>query len=116
AMAGELDFEASLRARVATLAGLPVTAFDDVRAAIEFTPGALDLVRECEGRGWPVALVSGGFHELIDPLIADLPIAHVRANRFAVSEGRLTGEVRGPVVDRAAKATFLREFAEIEGV
>jgi len=116
AMAGELDFEASLRARAATLAGLPVSAFDEVRASISFTPGALDLVAECAERQWPVALVSGGFHEIIDPLVAHLPITCVQANRLAVAEGHLTGGVEGDVVDRAAKATFLREFSRLEGI
>lgn len=116
AMAGELDFEASLRARAATLAGLPASAFDEVRESISFTPGALDLVRECAERQWPVALVSGGFHEIIDPLVAHLPIAYVQANRLVVDRGHLTGEVDGDVVDRAAKATFLREFARQEGI
>lgn len=116
AMRGELDFEASLRARVATLTGLADTAFEEVRGQISFTPGALELVDRCAELGWPVALVSGGFHEIIDPLIADLPITYVRANRLDVDGGRLTGEVRGAVVDRAAKATYLREFAAAEGV
>lgn len=116
AMAGELDFEASLRARVATLAGLPISVFDDVRARIRLTPGARELVEECALRTWPVALVSGGFHEIIDPLVKPLPITYVRANRLAASAGRLTGEVDGPVVDRAAKAAFLTEFAAAEGI
>lgn len=116
AMAGELDFEASLRARVATLEGLPESTFDEVRSQISFTPGALDLVDECRRRGWVVALVSGGFHEIIDPLVDGLPISYVRANRLEVRRGALTGEVSGAVVDRAAKATFLREFARAEGV
>ncbi len=116
AMRGELDFEASLRARVATLAGLADTALAEVRGQISFTPGALELLEHCAERGWPVALVSGGFHEIIDPLIADLPIAYARANRLEVGGGKLTGQVRGEVVDRAAKATYLREFAAAEGV
>lgn len=116
AMAGELDFEASLRARVSTLAGLPASAFAEVRARVEFTPGALDLVAACAQRGWPIALVSGGFHEIIDPLVAALPITYVRANRLEVADGFLTGKVHGEVVDRAAKAAYLTEFAATEGI
>ncbi len=116
AMAGELDFAQSLRARVATLAGLPAAAFDRARERIEFTPGALDLLTECERRGWPVALVSGGFHEIIDPLTEGLPLAYVRANRLEIDNGHLTGKVRGEIVDRAAKAAYLRGFAEAEGI
>lgn len=116
AMAGELDFEASLRARVATLAGLPTAALEEVRRDISFTPGARELVTECAERSWPVALVSGGFHEIIDPLVADLPVTYVRANRLAATDGYLSGQVRGPVVDRATKAAYLRQFAAAEGV
>ncbi|HLS01535.1 MAG TPA: phosphoserine phosphatase SerB [Beutenbergiaceae bacterium] len=116
AMSGELDFEQSLKARVATLKGLPATAFDQVRHRISFTPGAVELVEECAQRGWVVALVSGGFHEIIDPLVKDLAISYVRANRLDVVDGHLTGQVRGEVVDRAAKATYLRKFAQTEGI
>lgn len=116
AMAGELDFEESLRARVRALAGLPAAAIDAVRGQVEFTCGAVGLVRQCADLDWPVALVSGGFHNIVDPLVAELPISYVRANTLALAGGTLTGEVDGPVVDRAAKARHLREFAAREGI
>ena len=116
AMAGELDFAASLRARVATLAGLDAGLLDEVRAQIELSPGAADLVAGARVRDWPVALVSGGFHEIVDPIAAEHGITRVRANRFAVADGRLTGELDGPIVDRAAKAHWLRTFAAEDGV
>ncbi|MBD5788272.1 phosphoserine phosphatase SerB [Cellulosimicrobium terreum] len=111
AMRGELDFAASLRERVATLAGVPVDAFDDVRRRATFTPGARELVAEARRRGWEVALVSGGFAEIVGPLAAELGITLFRANRLEVAGGRLTGRTTGPVVDRAAKAVALRELA-----
>lgn len=116
AMCGELDFAQSLHARVATLAGLPVSVLDDVRAAVPLTPGARTLVGAFRERGWPVGLVSGGFVEVVEPLAAALGIEHVRANRLEVEGGRLTGRVDGPVVDRQAKADFLRELAAASGV
>ncbi|MPV49851.1 phosphoserine phosphatase SerB [Pseudactinotalea sp. HY160] len=116
AMAGELDFTASLRARVAALAGLEEGAIAAVRSELEFTPGALEVVRRCAGAGWPVALVSGGFHNIIDEFVADLPIAYVRANTLVVSGGMLTGEVTGPIIDQAAKERHLRAFAAAEGI
>lgn len=115
AMRGELDFAKSLRARVATLAGLPVTALDEVRRALVPTEGSLELVARARAHGWVTALVSGGFHEVIDDLAAAAGIDHVRANRFAVRDGRLTGEVDGPIVDRAAKAEALRDLAQRYG-
>lgn len=111
AMRGELDFAASLRERVATLAGVPIDALDDVRRRATFTPGARELVAEARRRRWEVALVSGGFAEVVGPLAAELGITWFRANRLEVADGRLTGRTSGPVVDRAAKASALRERA-----
>jgi phosphoserine phosphatase len=116
AMRGELDFAESLRARVALLAGLPEQALADARDEIRLTPGARTLCGTLKRLGYKVALVSGGFLEVIEPLAAALGVDAVRANRLAVEDGRLTGRVRGPVVDRAAKASALREFAEAFGI
>lgn len=116
AMRGELDFAASLRARVATLAGLPVAVLTEVRKEVTLTPGVPELLRWAAEHGHVVALVSGGFHEVIDPLAATLGIRHVRANRLAVRDGLLTGEVDGPIIDRAGKAVALRQFAAVEDI
>ncbi|WP_432512348.1 phosphoserine phosphatase SerB [Kineococcus sp. SYSU DK001] len=116
AMRGEIDFGASLRERVACLEGLDVSVVDAVREAVVLTPGARTLVRTLHRLGFTLALVSGGFLEVVGPLAAELGIAHVRANRLQVVHGRFTGRVLGPVVDRAAKATALREFAAAEGL
>ncbi len=116
AMHGELDFTESLHARVATLAGLPVSVLDDVRAAVRLTPGARTLVRTLKALGFTVAVVSGGFAEVVEPIAAELGVDHVRANRLEVEDGRLTGRVVGDVVDRAGKATALRELAEQLGL
>lgn len=116
AMRGELDFAASLTERVATLAGLAADVLDEVRAEIELSPGAAELVATLHRRGWPVALVSGGFHEIVDEIAAEHGITRVRANRLEVADGMLTGRLRGPIVDRAAKARWLRTFAEEEGI
>ena len=116
AMRGELDFAASLHERVATLAGLPVSVLDEVRAQMRLSPGARELVAVVQERGWAVGLVSGGFVELVTPLAASLGISLVRANRLEVGDGRLTGRVTGAVVDRAAKAVALRDYAASVGV
>jgi phosphoserine phosphatase len=116
AMAGELDFEASLRARVALLEGLPVEAVDRVRAAVKLTPGARTLVRTLKRLGWTVGIVSGGFTAVTDDLREQLGLDHALANVLEVNDGRLTGQVVGAVVDRAAKAAALRDFAAQEGL
>ena len=116
AMRGELDFAASLKERVATLAGVPETVFQEVLAEVEFTPGAVELVDAAQGAGWTVALVSGGFAEIVGPLAQTLGITLFRANRLEVADGRLTGRTVGPVIDREAKELALREFAADLGV
>ena len=116
AMRGEIDFARSLHERVATLAGLPADVVDIVRGEVVLTPGAERLVTELHRAGWPVGLVSGGFAEVVEPLAASLGITFVRANRLEVADGVLTGRVDGPVVDRAAKASALRELAALHGI
>ena len=116
AMAGELDFAASLHERVATLAGLPESVFAEVLAHLELTDGADRLVSELHRRGWVVGLVSGGFHEVVDPLAHRHGIDYVRANRLEVADGVLTGRVIGPVVDRSGKARALADLAAQFGI
>jgi len=116
AMRGEIDFAESLIARVALLKGLPESVIEEVRKEITLTPGARTLVQTLHKLGHSVALVSGGFTEVIEPIAKDLQITHVRANSLEVVDGALTGKVKGAIIDRAAKATALRDFAAIEGV
>ncbi|MGB8652468.1 MAG: phosphoserine phosphatase SerB [Mycobacteriales bacterium] len=116
AMAGELDFEQSLRARVALLEGLPVQAVDRVRAGVRLTPGGRTLVRTLKRLGWTVGIVSGGFTAVTDDLRDQLGLDHALANVLEVRDGRLTGQVVGDVVDRAGKAAALRRFAAEEGL
>ena len=116
AMRGELDFAESLRARVALLKGLPESVIAEVQTEVSLTPGARTLVQTLHKLGHIVALVSGGFTEVIKPIAADLNIAHYRANSLEISDGLLTGKVQGTIVDRAGKADALREFAALEGV
>jgi phosphoserine phosphatase len=111
AMRGELDFAGSLTERVALLAGLPEDVIDRARGEVRLTPGARTLCRTLKRLGYRIALVSGGFTEVIAPIADGLGVDAVRANGLEIVDGRLTGRVRGPVIDRAAKAVALREFA-----
>ena len=116
AMNGELDFEQSLRERVATLVGLPESVIEAVRSRVTVTAGVPDLVAGVHAAGGKVGVVSGGFHEVIDPLAEQLGLDYWRANRLDVADGRLTGDVIPPVIDAAAKATALREWATDAGI
>jgi phosphoserine phosphatase len=111
AMRGELDFAESLKARVALLKGLPESVIADVQSEILLTDGAADLVATLHDRGHCVALVSGGFMDILQPLVDRLHIKHYKANKLEIVDGYLTGKVEGEIIDRAAKATALREFA-----
>ncbi|MFC7463727.1 phosphoserine phosphatase SerB [Brachybacterium sp. GCM10030252] len=112
AMRGELDFSQSLRARVALLEGLDESVLAQVRDVLEPTPGVLELVDRAKTAGWKIALVSGGFHEVIDELAASAGVDHVLANRFETVQGRFTGNVAGPIIDGAAKRRTLEQLAE----
>ena len=116
AMRGELDFEQSLRARVGLLTGLPESVLTLVQAEILLTDGAQDLVETLHSKGHSVALVSGGFLVIIEPMIKSLSIKYFRANKLEIIDGVLTGKLVGPVIDRTAKAVALREFAIASGV
>ncbi|MEY2672472.1 MAG: phosphoserine phosphatase SerB [Actinomycetota bacterium] len=112
AMAGELDFESSLRERVSLLAGLPENVFEKVFSEIRLTPGAKTLCRVLKSLDFHIALVSGGFLQVVEPLGALLNVDHIQANNLEVIDGKLTGKILGEVVDRAGKAKALRNFAE----
>ena len=116
AMAGELDFAEALRARVALLEGLDASVLDEVGATLELMPGARTLLRTLQRLGYQTAVVSGGFLEVLEPLLAELGIDHAEANRLEVVDGRLTGRLSGAIVDRAGKAEALRRFAEQVGI
>ena len=116
AMRGQLDFVSSLSARVALLTGADVAILDEVKAEITLTPGARTLIRTLHRLGHKVGVVSGGFLNVIEPLLKELNIDFYRANTLETSGGKLTGKLTGAVIDRAAKADALREFAAKEGV
>lgn len=116
AMRGEVDFSTSLRSRVAALQGVPVSAFERVRARIEPTPGVRDLTAAVHDRGGVVGVVSGGFHEILDHIAPGLGVDRWRANRLELADGELTGRVDGDIVDGAFKAASLQEWAAELGV
>ncbi len=116
AMNGELDFEESLRARVAALAGLPVGVLDEVREHLVLTPGARTLIRTLQRLGFRCGIVSGGFSQITDPLAAALGLDFAAANTLEVADGQLTGGLVGEVVDRAGKARALARFAAQYGI
>jgi phosphoserine phosphatase len=116
AMNGEIDFAEALRRRVSLLAGLPVSVLDDVRATLRLAPGARTLLRTLQRLGYVPAVVSGGFIEILGPLLEELDVTYVAANRLEIKDGALTGEIIGEIIDRAGKAHALERFAAEVGV
>jgi phosphoserine phosphatase len=116
AMSGQLDFAESLRKRVSLLEGQPVTLLHDVAQSLTLTEGATALIDSVHQAGGVVGAVSGGFHELVDPLASRIGLDHWLANRFEVADGLLTGRVVGDIVDAQAKATFLTHWADHYGI
>ncbi len=116
AMRGELDFIASLQARVQLLSGADISLLDQVKNEITLTPGARTLIRTLHKLGHKVGVVSGGFLDVIEPLLQELEIDFYRANKLEIIDGKITGRLEGQIIDRKAKAQSLIDFAAIEGV
>jgi len=116
AMRGEIDFAQSLIARVQLLKGLSYEELEKVQQEIRLTDGAEELVKQLHALGHSVSLVSGGFAQVIAPTIERLSIKYFRANVLEIESGHLTGRIEGQIIDRAAKATALLEFATLSGV
>jgi phosphoserine phosphatase len=116
AMNGEIDFAQSLKKRVGLLKGLPIQVLDEVRDEIVLTDGAVELVELLHQLGHSVSLVSGGFVQIMQPIVSQLSIEYFRANVLEIHNDVLTGEIIGAIVDRAAKADALKEFASLSDV
>ena len=116
AMAGDLDFKTALIERVSLLKGLDHNILSKVRDQITLTKGAKKLVDELHQQGHKVGVVSGGFLEVIEPILKSLEIDFYRANKLKIQDGVLTGEIDGPLIDSHAKRMALEEFADQEQV
>ena len=116
AMRGELDFAAALTERVGLLAGLDEDVFDRAYERVTFTEGALELVSTAHERGWKVGVVSGGFHEVADRIVAAAGIDFCLANRLEVVDGKLTGKLAAPIVTKDRKLEALKDWASELGI
>ncbi|KAF1018737.1 MAG: Phosphoserine phosphatase [Pseudomonas sp.] len=116
AMAGELDFRASFKERLALLKGLDVSVLDSIGASLRLTEGAETLFAELKRLGYKTAILSGGFTYFAKQLQAKLGIDYVFANELAVVDGKVTGVAVEPIVDAQRKADLLKELAHKEGL
>ena len=116
AMAGEIDFAQSLQERVSLLAGLDASMLSVVRSEITLTQGAEKLIQTLHLKGHKVGVVSGGFIDVIEPILKELKIDFYKANKLEIIDGKLTGKLEGSIIDRSAKLDALITFAKNEGV
>lgn len=116
AMRGEMDYDESLRQRVALLAGLREEVLHQIAARLPLTEGAELLVRALRRLGYRVAVVSGGFSVAAAALQRRLGLDEAHSNRLEVRDGALTGRVVGPIVNAQRKAELLEAIARREGI
>lgn len=112
AMRGELDFEQSLRRRVGTLKGAPESILQQVRENLPLMSGLIETIQTLQKYGWKTAIASGGFTYFADYLKALLQLDFAASNQFDIEDGKLTGLVKGDVVDAQYKAKTLQHLLE----
>ncbi len=116
AMAGEMDYDESLRRRLALLAGLEISVLKRLAAELPLTEGAETLMRALKRLGYRTAVISGGFSIAAESLKAQLGIDYAYSNTLEVKDGRLTGQVVGPIVNATRKAELLDTIAQSESI
>ncbi len=116
AMRGELDFDTSLKRRVAMLRGLPESTLQRVAERLQLTEGAETLLANLRELGYRTAILSGGFGYFGRLLQERLGLDYVYANELEIIDGHLTGEVTGEIVNGNRKAELLEQIAEMEGI
>jgi phosphoserine phosphatase len=110
-MRGEIDFLQALEMRLALLEGLPESVFDEVLSQISFSDGFGELFEYLRRNHFLIGAVSGGFHNVLDKLFADLNLDFLRANTLEVKDSKISGKLLSQPIDRAAKGQALKEFA-----
>lgn len=113
---GEIDFKESLRQRVKLLAGLPETALRKIRDDMKLTPGSEELITTLKEMGCVVALISGGFTYFTDALKERLGFDYAYGNELVIRDGKLTGEIRGKIIDSKRKAEIMAALARRERI
>jgi len=111
AMRGEINFLQALEMRLALLEGLPESVFDEVLSQISFSDGFSELFEYLRRNHFLIGAVSGGFHNVLDELFADLNLDFLRANTLEVKDSKISGKLLSQPIDRAAKGQALKEFA-----
>ena len=116
AMKGEIDFKTALTERVKLLKGLPVEVLEKIYENIELTEGAKELIQALKRAGYKIALVSGGFTYFTEKLKRELGLDYAFGNELEIKDGKLTGRLKGRIIDAEEKAKIIEEIAKKEGI
>jgi len=116
AMSGQLDFKASLTRRVALLEGLSETVLVEVAAELKLTDGAERVIRTLQGLGYKLGIISGGFDYFGKYFQSKLGLDYVFANQLEIADGKLTGKLKGDIIDGPKKAEILKTLAMVENI
>ncbi|MFV2041491.1 MAG: phosphoserine phosphatase SerB, partial [Candidatus Hydrothermarchaeales archaeon] len=116
AMCGDLDFKKALKDRVKLLTGMPVSVLENIAENLALTPGTEELLSTLKSMGYKTALISGGFTFFTDRLKEELDFDYAYANKLEIVDGRLTGRIRGRIIDAEGKGRIIQELAKKENI
>ncbi len=116
AMEGKISFKKALRERVKLLKGLPVEMLEKIYENIKLTEGAKELIRSLKSAGYIVAVVSGGFTYFTERLKKELGLDYAFGNKLEIKNGKLTGRLKGRIIDAKEKAKIIERIAKKEGI
>lgn len=116
AMKGEMSFKEALKERVRLLKGLPVEVLENIYSGVKLTEGAKELIRSLKEAGYKIAVVSGGFSYFTDKLKEELDLDYAFGNELEIENGKLTGRIKGKIIDAQEKARIVEEIAKKEGI
>lgn len=116
AMKGEMSFKEALKERVRLLKGLPVEVLENIYSRVKLTEGAKELIRSLKEAGYKIAVVSGGFSYFTDKLKEELDLDYAFGNELEIENGKLTGRIKGKIIDAQEKARIVEEIAKKEGI
>ncbi len=115
-MRGEIDFSEGLRERVRLLRGLPVEVMEEIKNNLKLTPECEELIKTLKAMGYKLALISGGFTYFTDALKERFGFDYAFGNELIIKNGKLTGEIKGGIIDPKRKAEILDELARRENI
>ena len=116
AMEGKISFKEALKERVKLLEGLPVEVLEKIYSKIKLTDGAKELIKSLKDAGYKVAVISGGFSYFTEKLKDELNLDYAFGNELEIKNGKVTGRIRGRIIDAREKARIIEEIAKREGI